>query len=43
MDTWNPMLIAIGRKHKEIVRVLFDKASESHKLNCLSKPYTLEE
>lgn len=43
LSLWNPLLIAIGRKEEAIVRYIFLKVKGFHKINCLSKPYSLEQ
>ena len=36
------MLLAIGQTHEQIVKYLFDNVKGFHKLNCLSKPYSVD-
>jgi hypothetical protein len=42
-DIWNPLLIAIGAKRVNIVKLLFHQVPCFHRLNCLAKPYSLED
>ena len=41
-SAWNPLLHAIAAGNLEVVKVLFELIPSFHKLNCLSKPYSLE-
>jgi hypothetical protein len=43
LEEWNPLLLAIGKKHIAIVKYIFKSVPSFHYLNALSKPYNLEE
>lgn len=42
VEQWNPILLAIARKHASIVKYLFENVPYFHHLNAISKPYSDE-
>lgn len=43
MSGWNPLLIAVAQQNVQLVQMIGEQVKGFHKVNCLSKPYNLEE